>query len=386
LRAFWTVVRKERVVPLLTLFLFLLCAGALGFYGVEGRLRHPPLTVIDCFWWGVVTMASVGYGDIFPKTLAGRIVGVLLIMFGVVMFSLITAVVASIMVEKKLREVRGLDAFKWKDHLVICGWNEFLDDLLRWIVSYSPANRDVILISDIEEEAFTDIKFKYRNDLNLHFVKGDFTHEVVLERANIAEAASVILLIDVSGGKTLDNADERVILATLAVKHMAPKARVSAEILNRRNEPHLRRAKADDVFVRGRHSGFYLSSSAVAPGLPLVISEMLNNELGARLEKIEIPRQFVGKTFRDLSTHVRGSSGNLLVGILSKSREIGLSEILSDDMSGIDQFIKQKFEEADLLSSFSGGYRANLSPPDDYCIDTNDQGVVIAASVERSAQ
>jgi voltage-gated potassium channel len=167
---------------------------------------------------------------------------------------------------------------------------------------------------------------------------------------------------------------------------MAPKARVSAEILNRRNEPHLRRAKADDVFVRGRHSGFYLSSSAVAPGLPLVISEMLNNELGARLEKIEIPRQFVGKTFRDLSTHVRGSSGNLLVGILSKSREIGLSEILSDDMSGIDQFIKQKFEEADLLSSFSGGYRANLSPPDDYCIDTNDQGVVIAASVERSAQ
>ena len=56
------------------------------------RLRAPEIaTVPDGVWWALVTAATVGYGDIAPKTGAGRIVAAVLMVLGITTFGMVTA-------------------------------------------------------------------------------------------------------------------------------------------------------------------------------------------------------------------------------------------------------------------------------------------------------
>ena len=52
------------------------------------------ITGIDALWWNIVTLATVGYGDKYPVTTAGRVVGVVVIIVGVALFSALTSFLA----------------------------------------------------------------------------------------------------------------------------------------------------------------------------------------------------------------------------------------------------------------------------------------------------
>lgn len=62
-------------------------------------------TIWDGMWWAWVTMATVGYGDVVPHTGAGRLFGSLLILFGVVLLSLLTANLAAFFIGSDVRKV-----------------------------------------------------------------------------------------------------------------------------------------------------------------------------------------------------------------------------------------------------------------------------------------
>ena len=74
-------------------------------------------------WWALVTLTTVGYGDVVPVTIPGRLVGVVIILGGVVSLSLITATVASVFIERKFRRERGLEPVKATQHILILGWH-----------------------------------------------------------------------------------------------------------------------------------------------------------------------------------------------------------------------------------------------------------------------
>lgn len=56
------------------------------FYFVEGSLNPMINGYFDCFWWGVVTITTVGYGDVVPVTTVGKVIGIILMYTGTVLF------------------------------------------------------------------------------------------------------------------------------------------------------------------------------------------------------------------------------------------------------------------------------------------------------------
>ena len=372
-------------MPRLVVFVFVLfILGALLVRFMEQRAGKGDSatqirTLIDAFWWALVTITTVGYGDKVPSTSSGKVVAGLVIVVGVAAVAVFTATVASILTAQKIKEGKGLEKIKAKGHIVICGWNYNAERIIEGLVhSKSHKNVDVVLINDLAEEVVSEVMYKYQ-DLSIRYVRGDFIQESVLDRANIAHAEAAIILAD-THGDLREKADGRTILATLAIKSMAPDVKVCAELLDGENEQHLLRAEVDDVVVSGEYSGFLLVAAATLPGIPQVVRELLTYEEGNVFRRAKVPSGYVGKTFGELSEYFRKEHQAILVGLTSEDRAMSLEDILTDDYSMIDLFIREKFDEAG-KTPFLGEKKKTqirLNPGDGDPIKENDSAVIIA--------
>jgi voltage-gated potassium channel len=332
----------------------------------------------DAIWWAVVTWATVGYGDKYPVSPAGKVLAMVLVFASVAFSSILSGTIASIFVDRKIREGKGLQVVTVKNHIVVCGWNPNTERLFAGLRLFGREKTQVVLVNEMDPEAFQSLAAKWKS-LYLRFVRGDFTREEVIRRAAVQHARAVVIVSDCSGANTLENADERTILATLAVKHTNPLAVTSAEIGNPENEAHLRRADVDDIGVNGEFNGFLLASATVSSGIPLVAKEIFSSDGKNVVKMSEIPPVFIGKPFSELSGHYMRSGEGVLIGLLSEEKKMTLDDILAGDTSAIDDFIKRKFEEADVdyFAEERKSENVKLNPGPDYTIKNTDKAFLI---------
>jgi voltage-gated potassium channel len=378
LRSFIFILKRERFFYILGVTVAILLGGAIFLYLLESKTNKGVANFADAIYWAVISMTTTGYGDITPTTPAGRIVAIVVVLSGLLLFTMVTAIVASVFVEKKIREGKGLETIKNKDHVLLCGWNSNAEEVIEGLLRSFPAKKlPLVLVNELFEDEVEALKYKYQ-DQDFHFLRGDFTREEVLARGNIFHARSAILLADTSGQQSLEKADERTILATLAIKSMAPEVKTCAELLNPENRQHLMRANVDEIVLRGEHIGSLLAGATTSPGLPRVISSLLSPEEENKLWKVEIPARFVEKPVSEFSAYLKKSQA-LLIALLSERKGLALDDILTDDYSAIDQFIKRKFEEAE--KDFPGKkdrILVTLNPADDLILNQDHTAVVIA--------
>jgi voltage-gated potassium channel len=204
----------------------------------------------------------------------------------------------------------------------------------------------------------------------------------VIRRAAVPQARAAIVLTDSSGQNTLTNADERTILASLAIKSLNENVVVSAELINPDNEQHLTRAKVDNILIAGEFNGFIFSAATFSKGISAMVKEMLSLEGRSRIKVSPIPPAFVGKTFGELMEHFIKAGKGILIGLLMEEKKISFDDLISDDTSAIDVFIKRKFAEAsiDLAGEEARQERIMLNPGPDHVISDMVSAFLISSA------
>ena len=376
----YLLLKHERFFKILAATMFIILAGATAiFFADRFYVTRGAGGVFDALYWAVVTLSTVGYGDIVPTSKAGKLFALLIILSGPAFLSLITASIASIFVEKKIKEGKGLEAIKDRGHIIICGWNEngekVIDGLL---IQAGGASPKIAIISELDRDEVQSLQYKFKGH-DLRFVRGNFVKEDVLARANLNRASSVIVLADVSGGHGIEKADERTIFGCMAIKSMVPKIRVCAELVKGENREHLKRTKVEEIIVRGETAGSLLATAALSPGLADSIKLLVNNKDDNKLWRIPVPSRYAHATFGEVAAHLREKHGALLLALVKEEEKIRLEDILSDDSTFIDEFIKRKFEESgkDFFEA-KGNISITINPPDDHRLSKNDWLVVIS--------
>jgi voltage-gated potassium channel len=380
LKDFILLLRKERILKFLGATCAIILLGATSifiadrFYATKGAAG-----ILDAIYWAVVTIATVGYGDVVPSSPLAKLLALVIILSGPALLSLLTASVASMLVEKKIREGEGLETIKDRDHVIICGWNENGDKVIDGILlQLKGAKPKIVLVNELDKEDIQSIQVQYK-DHDIAFVRGNFVKEEVLARANLPRARAAIVLADLSGGRTMDKADERTIFGTMAIKSMAAKVRTCAELIHGENREHLVRANVDEIIVRGESAGALLATGAVSPGLADSVKSLVNNQDPNKLWRVPVPSRFADKTFGELLPYFRDKFQALLVGVVREKESIKLEDLLSGDSTFIDDFIKKKFEASG--KDFFGDKKdvsVIVNPPDDYLLGPNDWIIAIA--------
>ena len=171
--------RHSQLIKVLVAIFFVAILAAIGVTLLESQSNAQFKNLSNGLWWAVVTMATVGYGDIVPITPAGRLVAGIVIMSGVTLFSVFTAAVSSRVITNRLKEGKGLSKSSAKNHIAILGWNPSGENIIEAIRDEAiRENRSIVLVNRMNPDDAAQVINKYR-DLHIQFVYGDFGDETV---------------------------------------------------------------------------------------------------------------------------------------------------------------------------------------------------------------
>jgi len=172
---------------------FIIISVFIGFqYLIYRAESTDPASGINSFakalWYGIVTVATVGYGDVVPVTLTGKILGSILVLCTIALMGLFisqfTNKIRQIMENKKL----GYLGTKMQDHCVIIGWNIFAFNVTKWIVE---SNKQVAIITDNKNDI--DLIYNKFGDKKVFVLYSDYLNFENYDLLNIKKSSSVFI-------------------------------------------------------------------------------------------------------------------------------------------------------------------------------------------------
>ena len=106
----------------------------------------------DSFWWTIVTMTTVGYGDLAPQTFGGRILAIIIMFFGIILIAVVTGTISSIFTTRRIMESKGLGKVSLKNHTLVCGWSNNIHHLLDTLTKDNHLDNIVLINEQTEDE------------------------------------------------------------------------------------------------------------------------------------------------------------------------------------------------------------------------------------------
>jgi voltage-gated potassium channel len=250
------------------------------------------LTLLDCFYYAVVSLSTTGYGDITPVTENARLINVLIITPARVLFLIILVGTTLEVLTEQYRT--NLRVTRWrktvKDHVIVCGYGTKGRSAVTALLE-TGYDKSRIVVVENDEAAVRQAAAN-----GLVAIEGSATRSAVLNEAHVKNAKSVIIATD---------SDDASVLITLTVRQLtAGQVRIIAAVREQENAPLLKQSGAHHVIVSSATAGRLLGLTTTSPPLIDVVEDLLTPGQGMALAMRSAERDEMGRNPRELPTLV----------------------------------------------------------------------------------
>jgi len=369
---FWNKMHLTAILGIL-LFYIMCCLvyWIIEFDGPSGA------AFVDVLLWNTATLFGQDFADHYPVTISGRIVGIILLLISMFGVSAITGYISSALIDHKMNSRKGLKKLQnMKNHVLICGWKNDLKSLILDIVrkSRNVGLEDIVLINMMDEERMQD--FLTDRDLKgIQYVKGDYSEEYILMKANAKDASKALILGENQENLEPELVDSRVFVAALMLKGMNPKIHICAEVQTKKYKGYLENQKCDEVIYSEEYTRYILSTATGHHGMARVLSALFDDGDGVSIQILDLGEEWLGKKFSDVFKYYKENEQIMVIGILEN---MGAERALKHSILAEAQKSTNYGEIVQKLKNVKQVQRNTpvLNPPDDYVIGKNT-GIII---------
>jgi voltage-gated potassium channel len=274
----------RRITLIAILLAFTIAMGTAGFVWIE---RYP---VFDAFYMTLITISTVGYGEVHPLSQAGRYFNSFLILFGVSVMFFSVGAITQIVIELELQDPFGKRRSKrmidqLEKHVIICGFGRVGRSVAHELQS---AGAPFVVIDRNEE------RVERAMAAGIIAFAADATRDEALRAAGVSRAIGLVSAL-------ATDADNLFVI--LSAKSLNPKLNVVTRAAEEEAEEKLRRAGADTVFAPYTITGHRLAQSILRPHVSRFLDFTTQTMgLDVAIEQIQVSAgtEFASKTLREM--------------------------------------------------------------------------------------
>uniref|UniRef100_A0A8C3G4X4 Calcium-activated potassium channel subunit alpha-1 n=1 Tax=Cyclopterus lumpus TaxID=8103 RepID=A0A8C3G4X4_CYCLU len=249
----------------------------------ENFQNSQPLSYWECVYLLMVTMSTVGYGDVYAKTTLGRLFMVFFILGGLAMFASYVPEIIELIGNRK-KYGGSYSAVNGRKHIVVCGHitlesvSNFLKDFLH--KDRDDVNVEIVFLHNISPNLELEALFK-RHFTQVEFYQGSVLNPHDLARVKI-ESADACLILANKYCADPDAEDASNIMRVISIKNYHPKIRIITQMLQYHNKAHLLNIpswnwrEGDDAICLAELKAGFIAQSCLAQGLSTMLANLFS--------------------------------------------------------------------------------------------------------------
>ncbi len=255
----------------------------------------------DAIWFCVVTLSTVGYGDVYPVTSAGRLVTGGFILFTLTTIGFLLTAFNEAVLEVKRMEDHGLIPTRMKGHVIVCGFGPLVRVALAELVA---AERQVALIVERPEDI--EVARQWAGHGDVFITSGEPTQEVLRERMNALEAETAVIA---------SSEDTFNMITALNLRPLNPKMRIVVALQREELRSTMMASGVTYVASPNELSGRLIASAAFEPEVAQFVEDVTSGaNAGYDLQQYRAT-PLAGKTVGDIRHELEEMDGPLLIAV-----------------------------------------------------------------------
>lgn len=288
----------KRVYRFLLFFGAVYVLAAVGFFYLDDQ----KVSLFDAFYWSIVTLGTVGYGDIVPTTPSAKLLATGVIITQIFLLGYLITLITATVAEESQRRMMGTYGTSMEGHIVVLGYSGVGRAAVRELLVQE---QNVAVVTQRAEDV-TNIR-SLATESRLFVTFGAPSEIDILERVNLPKAHSVIVCTD-------DDATNMI--CTLNVRSINPQLRVVVSVTRPELRDTLRTAGVTYVASPADMGGRLCASAAFEPDVANAIEDLTAADVRADMAEFVLARggPLTQRTFGDAETTVRMSTGCILIG------------------------------------------------------------------------
>ncbi len=293
--------KKLRIYIWLGIFVAYIFGGILGYMLIEGY------SFLEAVYMVVITISTVGFGEVKPLSPEGRIYTTIFIIFNLLIVGIVLRNVISYLFDEQFFRLLKERAIKRKmksieNHTIVCGFGRnglrAVKELLAHKEKVVVIENDVKVMDLVEEDIRKQVIF----------IEGDATKEEILQKAKVCNAKALITTLPIDA----DN-----VFIVLTARYLNPKITIVSRASDEHSDIKLKRAGADYVILPDMVGGVRMAKLVTEPDVIEFLEYlMVKTHEDVNLVEVqcsELPEKYLNHTLKELD--IRRKSGANIIGM-----------------------------------------------------------------------